>query len=541
MKIKTLALLSIFSLPYLQAEDHLVATPSHKTELKLTYSSLKELIDSLETKAEMKKSPPPVPATIRSSRYQINITSDKIAEVTADFAVSVFTEDWSKIPLLDDHYSISEILPASTLLVSDEGMLCLLKNETGEHKTTLKFLITANPDGSFDINFPRSVASQLHFENIEGYEVRGAIQTEGGSYMLPHNGTDAKLLPKQTAIAKASTWSADSKALYIVADDELKAEARIQLTANQGDSASSARLILPENSRILTVSGADLAEWKSASENKLELTWDTHGISRRRVNVCYSVPLPDTDETWSLGIPQLGNDQATKGQIAVVTPPELQLVSEDSLPTLDPSSAPDWMKAEGIPFIVKLPEAETVNVTCKRLSQMQTATAMIKIANFTTQIVADGSTLSSGEIVIQHSDPKPFILNLPEGSEILTCSIDKKPTSPVILSDGSLQIKLTNKSKTSEQTSKINLAYTSKLSEIDPIEGKLSLSLPSTPLFIHQLTWNIILPQQYEVTALEGNLEFSANSQNSNTISLIKQLSRNDAAQTDIFYRKQNL
>lgn len=549
MKHKTLLLLSIFSLPYAvaQTESPTQANISDKAEIKVTYSSLKEFIKTLEPKTKTAEQAPPIPAAVRSINYLVSLQPNSLAEVTATFAISVFTDEWCQLPILDDVFPISEIEPASTVITPHEGMLCLLTEKSGEYNVTLKFLIAAEVDGSFLFDFYSSVSSQFHLENMDDYEVIGAMKTNTNSYLLSGSKHAVKASPKSSAVARASSWTADSKVLYSIDNEELHAEARIQLTAKQGDPATAATIHLPKDARIISLSGPDLANWKEVSGNQLAAQWSTHGVSRRRLTLRYSVPLPDTDEIWSLSMPYLDKGQPTKGQIAVHTPPELQLSSPDKTIVSDPHIAPDWMRQYGLPFIVKLPEVKQINLSCQRLSQMQIATATIRQALFTTQIVADGSTLSTGEITVEHNEPEAINLSLPAESKILTCSIDGVLSSPIILSDGSMQLNLSNKQKASKQTSKVLISFTSKLDEIKPIEGKLSLALPSTPLFIHQLAWHISLPPLYEVTALEGNLEFSANTSRKsaahqpNMISLIKQLSRNQAAQTDIFYRKKNL
>ncbi len=544
MKYKTLLLLSVCWLPQIQAETEreIGISSADKAELKVSYPSLQTLISTLGAKAETRPQSPPVAATIRNVSYDVELKSAQQIEVAAHFSTSVFTSSWHSLPILKQGVSIREMEPANTVIIAHEGMLCLLSEKAGEYEFSLKFLIPAEVDGGFQLDFVKSVASQIHLKNTDDYELSNALGLGDGSYLLPADGSGVRMIPKRTTAAAASSWSANVKVLYVVADAELLAQSRIQLTAQQGGHATLANIDLPKDARVVAVSGPDLSSWKQVSSDRLEIQWGTHGISRRRLNLTYSVPLPNIDETWSLEMPHLAQGQETKGQIAVYVSPELQLSAVDSTMVASLHSAPEWMKERGDPFIINLDEAGSVDLKCKRLSQIQTETAIIQNAVFRTQIVADGSTLSNGQIVVNHRSAEPITLKLPADSSILTCNIAGSLASPVLLSDGSLQLHLPSKTKSDGQVTKVNISFTSKLEEIEPIEGKLALLLPSTKHFIHELEWYITMPSAYEVTALEGNLEFSPKqTKEPHTILLTKQLSRDQAAKTDIFYRKKNL
>ncbi len=517
-----------------------IHTTSDKAELTLSYDNLRQLIDDLQTKEAVTKQKPPVKATVRSAEYQLEIASKKLAKVSATFAITTFTDDWVSLPLISDQYPVQQIEPANTVLTPEAGHLSFLTQGAGEHAIKISLLIPAEPDGSFNLQCVAATSSKLTTNHTVDYEIQGAARGDSNDYILPSIGGSIRISPIRHANAKASTWSADSRVLYIAKDSELQAEARIVLNATEGDAATSANLVLPKDARVLSVTGPDLERWTETAQQQIQLNWNSHGISRRRLTILYALPLPDVDETWTLTIPRLDDPQKTQGQLALVTPAEFQLTPMGEIAIIEPSMVADWMKSQGMPLILKLPHATAIQLTGKRLAQIQTATATIESAVFKTQIVPDGSTLTEGTLTISHRDPKLWTFTLPEGSEILTCQIDESSTNPIVLSDGSLQLSLPSKQADSQASSTVKISFTSKLEKIDPLSGKLSIALPLTPVFIHEMLWSIDLPSAYEASALDGNLTFSGEENDSHSIKLVKRLCRNQAAHVDIFYRKKN-
>ena len=517
--------------------------PAQKAELKLSYLSLRQLIGDFQTEKLNKKSPPPVSATLQSAHYQIDLSSQKTAQITATFSATSFAENWATLPLLKSGFAIQTVEPSTTVLVPLNGNLALLTEGKGSHQITITFLATAEPDGSYHLKFLPATAGQVQLSNSDGYVLQNATPSSSGTHVLPMEGGSLRIKPKRKTSAKPSTWAADARVLYSAKESELKAEARIQLTAKQDDDALLASLIFPKDARIIQVTGPDLFQWKENSLNgqsQVHLVWKTLGISRRRISVIYTLPLPDPDEIWTLTIPHLKKGEKTRGLLAIVTPATFHLTPTETVNQPPSSSAPDWMKLHGIPLMVKLPQVRDIHFKGKLLTEIHTATATIKSATFETHIVLDGSTLTEGEISISHRNPKRWKFKLPKGSQILTCHINDSPANPILQEDGSLQLSLPTRQGLKTPISKIRLSFTSQLEKIQPIEGKLSLTLPSTPLFIHELQWKIILPNSYETSAIDGNLTFSPRKNSGQWIELTQRLARNNPAHIDLFYRKQN-
>ena len=513
-----------------------------KAEITLTYNSLKQLLHEFQSTEPPQQPKPPIKATIRSASYRVELITKKSATVTATFSITTFDEGWITQPLISSKYALQSVTPPSTVLTPVDEHLALVTRGASEQQISLTFIVPVHSDASFSLDLIAASSSHLDLSNHDKFSVQGAVISSEGIHILPATGARVKIIPNREAeVSKDSSWTADSRVLYTAIDNELKSEAHLQLIAKDGDSGTSANIIMPKDSRILTITGPDLLDWKSSqqdTQHAIRLTWKSPGISRRRIIILYALPLPDVDELWTLNIPCLKKPAKTTGLLALVTPAEFQLTPVETLSHLEPSLAPDWMKSHGLPVILKLPQARDIQLKGKRLAQIQTATATIQQAQFKTQIVNDGSTLTEGVITLSHSEPKLWTFTLPKDSNILRCSIDGLSANPIILNDGTLQLTLKAKHSGKKPVSQVQLSFTSKLEKIQPLTGKLSLALPSTPLFIHELHWQITLPDPYEASALDGNLTLDLSKKTGRAISLVKRLSRNQAANVDIFYRK---
>jgi len=136
------------------------------------------------------------------------------------------------------------------------------------------------------------------------------------------------------------------------------------------------------------------------------------------------------------------------------------------------------------------------------LPRVETAQAIVSLAEYDTRLVADGALLVQARYTVAHASPLNWRLELPAVDEILTCQINGKPVQPA---NGA-----TNRSNflspRTQGTTKVAFSYASRLDALDPVSGRIAIDLPRTDLFIHALKWMLTIPAVYETTAVEGNV-----------------------------------
>ena len=75
------------------------------------------------------------------------------------------------------------------------------------------------------------------------------------------------------------------------------------------------------------------------------------------------------------------------------------------------------------------------------------------------------------------------------------------------------------------------------------------VELPQTDLFIHRLDWDLEIPEVYETTAVEGNVQLATKESaskkqslaNTHTVRLQKELCRGERPAVELYYRRRGI
>ena len=178
--------------------------------------------------------------------------------------------------------------------------------------------------------------------------------------------------------------------------------------------------------------------------------------------------------------------------------------------------------------------------TTPELPRVKIDTATIPSAEYHTRVVTDGSLFCEARVKIQHSEEARWQFRLPVGSQLLSCSVDGVPTRPVVLESEALEILVPEPTTETNTSSTVIITYTARGNAFDPVRGDLRVELPWTPLFVEKIDWHLTLPDGYEASAFEGNVEVAPESQ-SGTLRFQKHLARGDSPAVQIFYTKTQL
>jgi len=188
--------------------------------------------------------------------------------------------------------------------------------------------------------------------------------------------------------------------------------------------------------------------------------------------------------------------------------------------------------------VLQVDSAAPFTVEAHPLPRLAADTARIPEARFHTRVVSDGARLCEARIGLQHRGPLRWRFSLPKDSELLTCEVNGRASNPIVVANGQLELVVAPEtSADSPARSEITFSFTARGPALAPVEGKLELTLPGTPLFIEDVVWTLDLPETYEATAFEGNAEPDGGG---GGITFHKHLVRNEAASVEIYYRKRN-
>jgi hypothetical protein len=207
--------------------------------------------------------------------------------------------------------------------------------------------------------------------------------------------------------------------------------------------------------------------------------------------------------------------------------------------------------------VTTLESGRQATLVARVLPIVATAEAIIAEAKAELRLVADGSMQVSSIWNIRHQTPQALRLELPAEVELLGCTVGGRPTQPVQREKGTLEILLPKPEavpcppagKEPKENSPlpcdtgmtaVTLVYAARTAALDPVSGKVNLSLPRTQFFIERLTWSVALPDTFEITAIEGNVRLSAGAQRDanrgeQVVALRKDLCRAESPRVEMF------
>ncbi len=511
----------------------------------IPYSELKELWKATRQASSAPAKKPPVAGGLLSARYEMELRDDRVVGFV-EFEAQSFGDDWNVIPLIGSDLHVLAVEPADADVISRDGNYALLTSRATKQRIKLQFVanLVQEGDGS-RVQIPAAPAL-MSLLTVKGIPPNKTLRVAGASAISNDKGVasfrvtsgeviDCRLVSTQTVKPQPSEWETFAQCATSFADDVLHYESQVTAIAT-GGSAQNLKLILPSSARVLSVKGEDLASWHpedSGSSRAIALEWRTPGITARRIEVVYELPQAAEGE-WKLEAPQNEKGKMTPPIFAVTAGTEIELTTAPE----ERSTPPRWL-AERIACAPNTVVTRGTRLTAKLLPVVEVAPAVVDTAQFNTRVVADGSLINEQVYTIRSASSTNCIVELPNESELLSCAVDDRKISPVNRGHGTLEIPIGSCEQ--GRPARVALAYTSKIARFQPVSGQLKVELPRTPLLINTLIWDLAIPAQYQVAALEGNLApvgGAPNKEGSTVVRLKKELCRNERPGIELFYQK---
>ncbi|NLT69488.1 MAG: hypothetical protein GXX91_02175 [Verrucomicrobiaceae bacterium] len=356
-----------------------------------------------------------------------------------------------------------------------------------------------------------------------------------------------------------SIWGLHSEILVRYLDGRLQHSARIQGHAEAG-SGRSITLALPLNAQGITVVGEDISDWKleaSTSESRLlRIDWETQDILDRTFLLNWEIPQSPLANAWSLAPPRVQQPESppenaplpeSRSLMALVAVDGLELTHPSLQAGIERQRLTDWLRkqlGQETGLTAEIIGDEPIRLVASWLPRLETAQATVSLAKFKTRLVRDGSMLVTAEYTVQHAAPLIWSLDLPSADQILSCLVNANPNNPIRRGDNKIEFHFTTPISTATEApaTTVEISYSLKTDPLDAVSGQVALELPLTSLFIHRLEWNLAIPDGYEPTAVEGNVQISTNPSDSELpashIQLEKELCRGERPGVEVYYQR---
>jgi hypothetical protein len=501
-----------------------------RAEVTLPFTEIQALLAAAQPPPEPV---PPVPAAISGAQISLALGEGK---ATAEFDLDVFAKGWRLVPLLNAPFTLVKAELSGATILPHEGMLCALADHPGNFHAKLEFqipaaLLAAGHDAIL-LQIAPVAAGSVQISSTPA-RCRAWIQSDAvaateGSLPLPLEGGRITVRIAEDKPQTPTTWTAAIQTLVRQTGEGFACESRIHFSGASGSGLAAQVALSPGCARV-EVNGPDL-QTAHAQGDRIALAWQTADVLERDVTLRYSQPLPPAGAAWRIRIPQIVDASASTALTALAPLPGVAISEKPGDAVL-----PGWMALAAGGDLWRTASTGEILVTPRLLPHLEAQTARIPEARYRTRLVGDGSLLCEANVAIQHRGPLRWRFTLPKGSELLNCTVNGQATNPLLDEDGSLELVL-GADPTADTKSAIALSYTARGLAFAPVEGRLALSLPGTPLFIESLVWTLALPDGYEPTAFEGNVEPEGGGGAEMTFR--KRLVRNETPALEIYYRK---
>ena len=311
---------------------------------------------------------------------------------------------------------------------------------------------------------------------------------------------------------------------------------------------TTAKVSLANPASLLSVEKTGVSETMQTSLEmsrhgpRVHLNWPDDGAMRREVIVKYTVPTEMIDGRISIPLLEVPGSVRLDSNcyVSEFKGIELMPLAGD---WQDPPRLPDWVRqnarVEDLNYLSR-PGAGTLELSARALPRLTLPSATIQNAAYLTELVADGGMLHRAHVTIEHAGAAAYVFRLPEGGKLLSCTLNGSTTVPLLAGGQQLRIDLP-KPGGSTGITKVGYSFTMRGKKMDPVDGKADLELPSTPLFLQNLTWEVQLPGEYEATAMQGNVVIASGGSAGRTIRLTRKIFDDEAPFASIFYIRKDL
>lgn len=516
-------------------------------QVTIPYQEFKWLLDPA-TVANKPEDTPDLPGAV--TRALIKLSLDPAhPSGQAEFDINTFGRKWVFVPFAGLDLPITNVACETAAIVPRDGLLCLLTNRAGLSKVILDFdipaALLAGGGETVSLRLAAAASGQLQFSNVPASKrilLGGKVVDTSRPLPLLLKGGEIKVACVGDNPESPTVWSQITQTLVRPTSEAIGVESHIHLSSHSG-SGLSADTELPVTASKLEVEGPDLQpaqiSMSGSGRRKVSLTWETAGVLDRNIIIRYQLPNPEPGRSWEIEHPRFGEELSPQTSLTVIAPlPGNAIQSDQGQAGSDITQLPYWIQSKLVtPDFYIIRSADPVAVSTRLLPVLKPDNARISVASYQTSLVLDGSLKCEAGFKIEYRSAFSWRFRLPDGSALLDCQVNSNPASPVVMTDGDLELSIPAPPNAGNVNSlQILITYTARSSKFEPVEGKLTLSLPSTQLFIEQLEWRLYLPDNYEATAFEGNVE--PGSGNDTSIVFKKRLVRAETPNLDVYYRR---
>ena len=314
-----------------------------------------------------------------------------------------------------------------------------------------------------------------------------------------------------TAAAREVRTIADVMTLVSLGDSDVRMVALIDVTVVQGEPRA-IDVRLPSGYELTSISGSSL-EHSDPSEGRVVLTLSDPAARRHQFLVSLERPHGGGSFMLDTGVVTIPGVQRERGEIAIEGVGTLELAAAErdglhridvrelnqalqSLARLPMLSAFRYQRSTAAPPVLSL--------DVKRFADAGVLAAVADRAVATTLVTAEGRALTEVSLTVQNR-AQPFLkITLPAGATVVSVEVAGEAAKPVLGLDGT-RVPLLRPGFRPNGPYTVSFVY---LHAGTPFarKGDLQMTLPKMDLPVGIVEWEVFVPDNYSVRAIDGNV-----------------------------------
>jgi hypothetical protein len=507
----------------------------------LPYAELKRLMTSTVRPAD-DPSKPPVPAAVASTASRV-VLGEEQTTLHVDVVAENLSEGWALVPLLPETLPLARVEPQEAMVLVKEGMLQLLLKGAGRRTVTLEFRLPPLGPGGLEIPIVPSPSSIVHIDGAEYVElpaISGRVTALPAEFVLASSTSILRILPPSGQASAPARWSIRSLVAASIEESHVLHKAHLELSEDTAQ-VNHCTLVLPEDARQIETKGNSLLRHvlhRSKGQTLVELHWKPEPASMRKLELSYLLPVTPGSAEVPIAAPTATEGDSISNWVLATTPEGMEL-SGSAVTGLNTSTPlPEWIHvlSQGSNAYVITGKTPVI-VPLRVLDRLAANEPVVRKGVHRTRFSAEGTAVTESLFTIEHDRSLSVKLVLPPGSRLLRCVVNGEKTNPIARKD-ELEIPL---SPRPSQSGEIAITCSSQVEKFDPVEGRIDLPCPSIPLFTDTIVWDLMLPEQYTVSAVDGDLQPNAGNAADTSVQLSKMFGDGAPRHTRIYYQRQGL
>ncbi len=490
----------------------------------LPWREFKALLEWSLRRSDAETAPPPTDFVVAHSEYAGVLSGEK-AEFELSLEIEILREKgWKRIPVLTNDVAVTEAdLPEGVYLNNNGSVYELLTSKSGRIEATVEFTAAVQSQaGVRRVQFQRVLPGssvldvtidrddvEVEAPGAQSWMTRDVEGVEHHVGALPH-GTAVSVqwrreLPEAEPVP--AKLYAETRTLVAVSEGLLLCDEQIDFNILHTP-VSELTLQAPAGVSILTVSGANIRDWRVDDNGRLRVVLGSEAIGGYTLRLNYEATAADNVEA---PVVRAVNVERERGYVGVAALTNVEIAAGDvkGATQVDVRRLPGDISAmTNQPILLGfryVGEAFSIPLTVTRHEEVRVLVTIVDAAAYTSMQLADGRRITKAVLSVRNNRNQFLRVSLPDGAELWSVSVGGKPASPAS-EGGAVLIPLVRSASGSADLAAfpVELVYVETPAEAPAAEGTLRVDLPTFQAPVMHAMFSYYLPPEGEYTKPKG-------------------------------------